>query len=161
MKTKTIVIVGGGPAGIMAAISASTNSLNVFLLEKNVSLGKKLLLTGKGRCNLTNACDMDHFLQRFSKNGQFLRDSFKVLFNRDIIKFFEDRGLKMRVERQKRVFPVTDRSSSVLRVLENEMKKNKVKIITNVDVKSVLVKDGCVREVLARDNKIFSDVFID
>ena len=155
MNNKRIVIVGGGPAGIMAAISASAHSSNVVLLEKNASLGKKLLLTGKGRCNLTNACDLEDFLQRFSKNGQFLRDSFNVIFNTEIIKFFEARGLKMKVERQKRVFPVTDRSISVLRVLENELKKNNVKIITNIDIKSLLVEDGAVCEVLSKDKRSF------
>jgi len=155
LNNKRIVVVGGGPAGIMAAIAASTGSSNVILIEKNSSLGKKLLMTGKGRCNLTNDCDLEAFLQRFSKNGQFLRDSFKIMFNSQLVSFFEDRGLKMKVERQKRVFPVTDRSSSVLRILENELKKNKVKIITDTGINSVLVKDGKVSGVLSNIGRSF------
>ena len=82
MEAKKIVVVGGGPSGIMAAIRASQLYADVTLVEKNQTLGKKLLLSGKGRCNLTNACLLDAFLDRFSKNGEFLRDAFKKFFNR-------------------------------------------------------------------------------
>ena len=93
MSGKKIIVVGGGPSGMMAAIRASQLHANVTLVEKNPILGKKLLLSGKGRCNLTNACDLVSFLKRFSKNGQFLRDAFKKFFNQELMKFFEKRGL--------------------------------------------------------------------
>ena len=117
MDSKRIVVIGGGPAGMMAAVRASQLHQDVTLVDKNPTLGKKLILSGKGRCNLTNACDLDSFLERFSHRGEFLRDAFKKFFNQDLINFFESRGLKLKTERQLRVFPVTDCSSSILDVL--------------------------------------------
>ncbi len=153
METKRIVIVGAGPAGIMAAIQASRIVSDVILVEKNPVLGKKLLLSGKGRCNLTNASDLDSFLLRFSRNGQFLRDAFRKFFNQDLINFFEKRGLKLKVERQLRVFPISDRASSILNILQNELQKNKVKIFLDAAVKDVLVKNKKVEGVLLVDGK--------
>ncbi|MBI4335995.1 MAG: NAD(P)/FAD-dependent oxidoreductase, partial [Candidatus Omnitrophica bacterium] len=92
-----IVVVGAGPAGMMAAIASSKRDCDVILLEKNPNLGRKILLSGKGRCNLTNACELDSFLERFSDKGQFLRDAFKKFFNQDLMKFFEERGLLLKV----------------------------------------------------------------
>ena len=128
MSVKKIVVVGGGPAGMMASIRAGALKQDVTLVEKNTELGKKLLLSGKGRCNITNAGDLESFLKRFSTNGDFLRDAFKKFFNRELINFFESRGLKLKIERQQRVFPVTDRSSSIKEILQEELKKNKVRV---------------------------------
>lgn len=150
-----IVVVGAGPAGIMAAIRASELSPRVVLIEKNPILGKKLLLSGKGRCNLTNTCDLDSFLRRFFHGGQFLRDAFKKFFNTDLIRFFEERGLKLKVERQQRVFPVSDMAGSVVEVLRNELVRNKVRIITGVRVKDILAADKKVKGVLLEDNEFF------
>ncbi len=151
-----IVVVGAGPAGIMAAIRASQIVSDVILLEKNPVLGKKLLLSGKGRCNLTNACDLDSFLERFSRNGQFLRDAFRKFFNQDLMRFFEKRGLKLKVERQLRVFPVSDRAGSVLNILQNELQKNRVNIFIDAAVKDVLVKNKKVEGVLLADGEKIS-----
>lgn len=148
-----IVVVGAGPAGIMAAIRASQIVSDVVLLEKNQVLGKKLLLSGKGRCNLTNACDLGSFLARFSRNGQFLRDAFRKFFNQELIQFFEKRGLKLKVERQLRVFPVSDRASSVLNILQNELQKNKVNIFIDAAVKDVLLKNKKVEGVKLSDGE--------
>lgn len=153
MGTERIVIVGAGPAGMMAAIRASQIVPDVILLEKNPVLGKKLLLSGKGRCNLTNACDLEAFLARFSRNGQFLRDAFRKFFNQDLMRFFEERGLKLKVERQLRVFPVSDRASSVLNILQNELQKNRVNIFIDAVVKDVLVKNKKVEGVLLADGE--------
>ncbi len=155
MSLNQIVIIGAGPSGMMAAISASGAGANVILIEKNAVFGRKLLLTGKGRCNLTNRCSLEEFLKRFSKNsGQFLRDAFKALFNEDLIDFFEDRGLEMRTERQQRVFPVTDKSSSVIRVLAKELQKKNIKVCFSTTVKNIWTdEEGRVAGVSLSDGK--------
>lgn len=145
MQNKKIVVVGAGPAGLMAAIRAAKLSQEVTLIDKNPSLGKKLLLSGKGRCNLTNASGLEAFLKRFSRNGEFLRDAFKKFFNQDLINFFQERGLATKVERQLRVFPVTDSSSSIVKVLESELSKQGVKVIYNTKVRELLVEGGRVK----------------
>ncbi|MCK5579703.1 MAG: NAD(P)/FAD-dependent oxidoreductase [Candidatus Omnitrophica bacterium] len=152
MNKKKIIIVGGGPAGMMAAIRAGQLNQDVTLIEKNTSLGRKLLLTGKGRCNLTNDCDLDAFMSRFSKkSGQFLRDAFKVFFNKDLMRFFEKRGLFLKVERQERVFPVTDKAESVLDVLQKELEKTKARVMFKKQVKDIVVKGGRVQGVILSD----------
>lgn len=156
MKAQRIVVVGAGPAGMMAAIRAGQLQQDVTLIEKNPIPGKKLLLSGKGRCNLTNLCDLDAFLQRFSGNSQFLRDAFKKFFNRDLINFFEQRGLKLKAERQLRLFPVTDKASSVLEVLRKELQKNKVKIIYKSAMKDILLRDNQVKGILLSDGRFLS-----
>ncbi len=153
---KKIVVVGGGPSGMMAAIRASQLHADVTLVEKNPILGKKLLLSGKGRCNLTNACSLDSFLKRFSKNGEFLRDAFKKFFNQDLMNFFEKRGLKLKVERQLRVFPVTNRSDGILKVLEKELGNNKVRIIYKMQLKDIIIRDGKVKGLLLSDGKVLA-----
>jgi len=147
-------VVGGGAAGMMAAIRAKQISPDVTLLEKKPTLGNKLLLSGKGRCNLTNACALDEFLLRFSKNGDFLRDAFKKFFNQELMDFFQSRGLTLKVERQLRVFPVTDRSSSILEVLKNELDKLQVKLFCKAEVCEILIKDGAVRGVALKDGSV-------
>ncbi|MDP8230441.1 MAG: NAD(P)/FAD-dependent oxidoreductase [Candidatus Gorgyraea atricola] len=146
-----IVVVGGGPSAMMAAIRSSQLGQSVTLLEKNPTLGKKLLLSGKGRCNLTNACSLEEFLERFSKSGPFLRDAFKIFFNQELMDFFEVRGLKLKIERQKRVFPVTDEADSILRVLKKELLENKIKIIYNTAVNDIVIKSDkfLVNSILA------------
>jgi predicted Rossmann fold flavoprotein len=150
---KKIVIIGAGPAGMMAAIRAGQLHQDVALLEKKSTLGNKLLLSGKGRCNLTNACDLEVFLKRFSHNGQFLRDAFKKFFNKELMDFFESRGLRLKTERQGRVFPVTDRSSSILEVLKKELGKNRVNLFFKSEAASISVKDGSVKGVVFCDGR--------
>ena len=148
MQAKKIIVVGAGPAGMMASIRAAELGANTTLIEKNPTFGIKLLLSGKGRCNITNAASLESFLKRFSKNGEFLRDAFKKFFNQDLIEFFEKRGLRMKVERQLRVFPDTDKSSSVLDVLTRELEEKKVKILSKASLKEVLVQGEKVKGVL-------------
>jgi predicted Rossmann fold flavoprotein len=152
-QLKKIAVVGGGPAGMMAAIRAGELGQDVTLIEKNPTLGKKLLLSGKGRCNLTNTCELGPFLNRFSKNGQFLRDAFKKFFNQDLIDFFEKRGLKLKVERQMRVFPATDKSDSVLGVLRKELEKGKVKVLYRTNLKDLVMQNKRIRGVLVGDGR--------
>ena len=156
-----IIVVGAGPAGLMAAIRAGQLKQDVTLIEKNSSLGRKLLLSGKGRCNLTNACSLEEFLKRFSGNGQFLRDAFKKFFNKELMAFFESRGLKLKVERQLRVFPVTDSSTSIVRVLEKELKDRNVNILFKSSVKDIIIEGGRVKAVaLDNGNSISADKII-
>ena len=153
MHKHTIIVVGAGPAGMMAAIRAAELGQDVTLLENNPILGRKLLLSGKGRCNLTNTSDLDSFLKRFWNNGQFLRDAFKKFFNRELMEFFEKRGLGLRVERQSRVFPVTDKSASVTSILKNELQKNKVRVLYETPAQEVTVKGGAVTGVTVNGAK--------
>jgi len=147
LKNKNpIIVVGGGPAGMMAAIRAGQLGCPVILVEKNASLGRKLLLTGKGRCNLTNAADLDFFLSRYSQ-GAFLRDAFKKFFNRDTMQFFEDRGVQLKVERQLRVFPVSDKSGSILNALKKEMKSLCIEILLQRHVRDIRAEGNTVRGI--------------
>ncbi|MFH1888787.1 MAG: NAD(P)/FAD-dependent oxidoreductase [Candidatus Omnitrophota bacterium] len=154
MNDKRIVVVGGGPAGMMAAIRAGELGQGVTLIEKNPILGRKLLLSGKGRCNLTNTCDLDSFIKRFSGNGQFLRDAFKKFFNLDLMRFFEKRGLKLNIERQLRVFPGTDSSGSIVEALKKELHKNKVNIIYRAAIKDIFMQEKKIKGLLLGDGKI-------
>lgn len=139
---------------MMAAISASSGQNEVTLIEKNKHLGRKLLLTGGGRCNLTNVCEPEDLIHHFSKTGSFLRDAFKIFNNNDLVSFFAERGLKTKVEEGGRVFPVTDKASSVLDSLEKELKKLKVKILFGTSVKEIIALKGSVKGVLCEDGAI-------
>jgi predicted Rossmann fold flavoprotein len=130
-----VAVIGGGPAGMMAAGRAAEMGARVVLLEKNESLGKKLLITGKGRCNLTQAqFDLKEMVSQFGKNGKFLFSSLAEFGPREVIKFFEDRKLPTKTERGGRVFPVSNKSYDVLRVMEEYLKKNKVKTMFGSEI---------------------------
>ena len=135
-----VVVIGGGPAGMMASIKASEKA-EVTLIEKNKMLGKKLLITGKGRCNITNNIDISDFIKNIPCNGNFMYSSLYSFTNEDLIKFFNDNGLDTKVERGQRVFPVTDSSQDVLKVLYNCMKEKNINIILNEVVQAILVND--------------------
>ncbi|MGD0336667.1 MAG: NAD(P)/FAD-dependent oxidoreductase [Candidatus Omnitrophota bacterium] len=153
MSKNKIIVVGAGPAGIMAAIRAAGLGQEVILIEKNTVLGRKLLLSGKGRCNITNACELDAFLKRFYSGGQFLRDAFKKFFNTELIAFFEERGLALKTERQERVFPASDNSASVVEVLKKELQEKRVKTLFQKSLKGILVEENTVNGVILRDGK--------
>lgn len=130
-----VAVIGGGPAGMMAAGRAAERGARVVLLEKNESLGKKLLITGKGRCNLTrDEVDLKEMIRQFGKNGKFLFSSLSEFGPREVMKFFEDRKLPVKVERGGRVFPVSNKSYDALRVMEEYLKKNKVKIMFGSEI---------------------------
>lgn len=132
-----IAVVGGGPAGMMAAIAASTNGAEITLFEKNEKLGKKLYISGKGRCNLTNACAPREFLDNVVNNSKFMFGAINKFSPDDAVRFFEIRGLGTKVERGKRVFPVSDKSSDVIKTLEGELKRLGVKVCLNLPVLSL------------------------
>ena len=137
---KTLVI-GAGPAGIMAAISASTISDEVILLEKNEKTGKKLFITGKGRCNVTNACTRDEFFENIVSNPKFLYSAFSQFNNEDLMKLIEDYGTPLKVERGNRVFPVSDHSSDIIKALNYGLKKANVDVRLNTSVKEIITDD--------------------
>jgi len=141
---------------MMAAITAGENCHNVILLEKNHMLGKKLLLTGNSRCNLTNSRGLDSFLLNYSKNGAFLRDAFKQFFNRDLIRFFEKRGMECISRGEKRVFPRDDKAQSVLEILKNELLRTKVSIFYNSPSGNIVYSKKQVTGIKLENGKIIS-----
>ena len=144
MKSK-IIIAGGGAAGMFASIIAAEHGCEVHVFEKNEKLGKKLFITGKGRCNVTNACDdPELFLGRVVTNRRFLYSAFYGFSNLDMIRFLENHGLTLKVERGQRVFPASDKSSDVIRLLSDLMKEKGVKVYLNTPVRRILTEDGRV-----------------
>ncbi len=157
-----VVVVGGGPAGMMAAGRAGELGARVLLLEKNRDLGVKLLITGKGRCNITNANDeMREMVNRFGKNGKFLFSALHSFSVDDTIEFFENIGVKTKVERGGRVFPVSDRSQDVNGALIRYLRESNVDIETNAQVKRIVKKDGRIEKIiLANKKEIKADKFV-
>lgn len=138
-----VLVIGGGPAGMMAAVAASQNGAKVVLVEKNPELGIKLMMTGKGRCNITNAeKDLKKFLEVFGKHGKFLYHAFNVFGPEETVAFFENHGLATKTERGNRVFPESDRAQDVRSVLLSQMMKGKVMILKNSSVYDFVLKDG-------------------
>lgn len=142
-----VIVIGGGAAGMMAAIFAARNGKEVILLEQNEKLGKKLFITGKGRCNFTNACDTEDLFQNVVTNPKFLYSAFYSFSNQMVMDFFEEIGLPYKVERGNRVFPVSDHSSDVIKVLEKELRKQKVEILLNTKVKVLIIENNICRGV--------------
>ncbi len=135
-----VVVIGGGPAGMMAAITSAENGNEVILLEKNKSLGKKLLITGKGRCNITSSLPMEDFIKNTPGNGMFLYSAYNKFTNQDIIRFLNEQGLEVKEERGNRVFPVTDKSQDVLNCFGKKLKSLKnVKIMYEMPASEILV----------------------
>lgn len=144
---KNVIIIGGGPAGMIAAISSARLGNKVTIIEKMNSCGKKLLITGKGRCNITNNTNIDGFIENTPCNGRFLYGALNNFDNNDIIDLLEKEGVKTKVERGGRIFPVSDRSIDVLEALLKILKKLNVKILTNTKVEKIVVRDGKVEGV--------------
>ena len=160
-----VVVIGGGPAGMMAAITASKNGNEVYLLEKNDRLGKKLLITGKGRCNITSSLDIKDFIQNVPGNGRFLYSSFDNYTNLDIINFLKKHGVSVKEERGNRIFPTSDKSLDVLKAFETELKNKRVKIKFNTRVVGIETKENKVVSVMYEDGnggqkKILADKVI-
>ncbi len=137
-----VIVIGGGPAGMLSAISSARLNNKVTLIEKNNILGKKMLITGKGRCNITSSIDMDEFIKNIPGNGKFLYSSFQNFNNEDIINLLKNNGLEVKEERGNRVFPVTDKAQSVVDALISEIKKYNIDIKLNKNVSEILVKNN-------------------
>ena len=139
---RKIIIIGGGAAGMFAAISAADEHTEVHIYEHNEKLGKKLFITGKGRCNITNGCDdVEELLAHVVTNARFLYSAFYTFSNQDMMQFLSDQGLKLKTERGQRVFPVSDKSSDVIRTLERVLKDRGVYIHLRQEVKELLVEN--------------------
>ena len=150
---KKIAVIGGGAAGMFAALNAAERGCEVHLFEKNEKLGKKIYITGKGRCNLTNACDTEELFQAVVSNPKFLYSAFYGYTNHDVIDFFEKAGTKTKIERGDRVFPVSDHSTDVIDALRRKMREYKVQVHLNTEVSKVEAKDGKVTGVLSDGEK--------
>ena len=137
------IVIGGGPAGMLCAIMAAKQGSRVLLLEKNDRLGKKLLITGKGRCNVTNACSASEVLQNIPRNNRFLYSAMEAYPPERIMRLLEENGCALKVERGNRVFPVSDRSQSILSCLQHMLHESGVTVKTET-VRDVLVRDGAV-----------------
>ena len=148
-----VLVVGGGPAGMMAAIQAAKQGNTVTLLEQNEKLGKKLFITGKGRCNVTNDCDVTELFDSVVSNKKFLYSAFYSFSNQDVKDFFEEQGLRLKVERGRRVFPASDKSSDVIKALGNALKKLEVKIRLWTRVDQVLTENDIVCGVRLSDGE--------
>ena len=166
MEQFDAIIIGAGPAGMMAAIRAAERSRKILLVERNDTPGKKLLISGKGRCNLTNSCNIEDFLGKFSQSRDFLRNAFAKFFNADLISFFEDSRLKLKKERGGRVFPESDRSDDILNVLKTKLKNKKIKFLSGERAREIIInpvrpnnitqslKDKIIRSNGVKDKKI-------
>ena len=145
MQGYDVAVAGAGPAGIMAAIRAGQLKKNVVLIERGSLLGKKILLSGKGRCNVTNVVPIGEFISRFGKQGEFLRSAFSRFFNQELTDFFKAKGLDLKIERQGRVFPVTDKAVSIIEVLKSSLLENDVRVLYNKRLLNVKKEDEFFR----------------
>ncbi len=153
---KKVIVIGGGAAGMLAAQAAAEAGARVTLLEKNEKLGKKLFITGKGRCNLTNAADMQTVMANVMSNPRFLYSAFSEFTNRDIMKRVEDNGCPLKTERGSRVFPVSDHSSDVIAALERGLRKAGVRWELGADAAEILTEEGKVTGVKTADGKKYA-----
>lgn len=135
-----VLIIGGGAAGMMAGVFAARNHHEVHILEKNEKLGKKVFITGKGRCNVANACDTEELFPAVMSNPKFLYSGFYSFGPQDVMNFFEEAGVPLKVERGNRVFPQSDHSSDIIRALERELKKAGAKVHLHTTVKEIVKK---------------------
>ena len=155
-----IIVVGGGPAGMMAAITAAENGNDVTIIEKMPSFGRKLLITGKGRCNITSSLYMSEFIKNTPGNGRFLYSAFQNYTNKDIIEFLKRQGLEVKEERGNRIFPVTDKSIDVLNCFKKRIDELKIKYKLDTRVEKILIKNNEVLGVRTNKEIIQTDKII-
>lgn len=159
MTARKVVVIGAGPAGMMAAGAAAENGADVVLIEKNPKVGRKLRITGKGRCNITNFCDNDEFIRHLTANSRFMYSAINRFSCYDMISFIEDLGVETKVERGNRVFPVSDKASDVVDAFSSYLSSVGVQI-RNSEAKSLMITDGCVTGVRLSDGDIKADSVI-
>ena len=154
VNKQKVIVIGGGPAGMMAAITAAKNGNDVILIEKMRSVGRKLSITGKGRCNITNNIDISDFIKNIPGNGKFLYSVFNQFTNEDLIKYFNRLGVVTKVERGERVFPVSDDAMEVVNALKKELQKYNVKVLVNTELKEIITENNKVKSIKVNDNII-------
>ena len=159
MENNKVIVIGGGAAGLFAAISAAENGADVILFEKNDRLGKKLRITGKGRCNVTNDCSTEEFLQNVPSNPRFLYSALSVLSTQDVKDFFENEGVPLKTERGKRVFPVSDKAQDIVSALVSACKTRGVEII-NEKVRSLVIGDEKIKGIITERGEFSADAVI-
>jgi predicted Rossmann fold flavoprotein len=150
-----VIVIGGGAAGMMSALISAKNNKKVLLIEKNEKLGKKLYITGKGRCNITNNCDPDKLLNGIVKNEKFLYSAFSLFNNKDMIELLSSNGLEVIIEQGDRVFPKSQKSSDVIKFFINNLTKNNVDILLNTVVKKIIVANECVLGIATENNDFY------
>mgnify|MGYP001285262695 CR=1 FL=1 len=154
MSNFDVVVIGGGPAGVMAAGQAAENGKKVLLLEKNDRIGRKILITGKGRCNITQAeFNLRILVEAYRGGGKFLFSALHRFGPQSVVDFFESYGLKIKIERGGRVFPVSDDARDVLKILEKYLVDHGVVVWLKTTVKGLSIENGLVKEVVLSDKR--------
>ena len=152
-----VIVIGGGPAGMMCAISRATDGDDVILIEKNEKLGKKLYITGKGRCNVTNDCDNEEFLSNVVTNPKFLFGAINAFSAEDTLEFLKNNGLQVKTERGNRVFPLSDKSSDVIKCFSKALQNAGVDVHLLEESRSLMVENGEIKGVITDKSKYFAD----
>jgi predicted Rossmann fold flavoprotein len=161
MIMKKVIIIGGGAAGMIAAIKAAERGYEVIIIEKNEKLGKKVFITGKGRCNVTTSKEIEDIIKNIKGNGSFMYSALYTFSNLDLMKMIEDKGVKLKIERGDRVFPESDKSSDIIKCFERYIAENNVKVIFNTSVIDVISENNIVKAVKTSDGNILNcDVVI-
>jgi len=155
-----VIIMGAGAAGIMAAVSATLNGHTVSIYEKNDRIGRKLYITGKGRCNITNAADMKTIMENVVNNSKFLYSAFKQFDNQDVVEMLENAGCPTKVERGNRVFPVSDKSSDVIKAFQKILSELSVEVNLKAEVNSLIIEDSICKGIKLDDKSIYADAVI-
>lgn len=150
---KKVIVVGAGPAGMMAAIKAAEIGHSVTLIEKNEKLGKKMFITGKGRCNVTSNKDIEEIIKNIPGNGIFMYSSLYTFTNENLMDMIEEKGVKLKVERGDRVFPESDKSSDIIKCFEKYLRENKVEIMFNTSLTDIIIDNGKVSGVILDKNR--------
>ena len=150
---KKVVIIGAGAAGMMAASVAADRGLDVTLVEKNNRVGRKILITGKGRCNITSDCEIEELIENVPTNGKFLYSAFYTFTNTDVIDMFNNLGVKTKTERGKRVFPESDKAHDIANALEKQIRNKNVKIILNAEVNNIVSKNNKVEKIILNNKQ--------
>lgn len=155
-----VIIIGAGAAGIMAAVSAALNGHTVSIYEKNDRIGRKLYITGKGRCNITNAADIKTIMENVVNNSKFLYSAFKQFDNQDVVEMLENAGCPTKVERGNRVFPVSDKSSDVIKAFQKILSELSVEVNLKAEVNSLIIEDSICKGIKLADKSIYADAVI-